>query len=47
MKDDMPSKTDQEDIKVQLKLNAETMEAMQNKTSIQGETITKLAGDVQ
>ena len=47
MKDDMPSKTDQEDIKVQLKLNAETMEAMQNNTSTQGETITKLAGDVQ
>ena len=47
MKDEIPSKTDQEDIKVLLKLNAETMEAMQNNTSTQGETITKLAGDVK
>ena len=47
MKDDMPSKTDQEDIKVLLKLNAEAMEGMQNITSTQSEKITKLAGDVQ
>lgn len=47
MKDEIPSKTDQEDIKVLLKLNAETMEGMQNITSTQSEKIEKLAGDVQ
>ena len=47
MKDEIPSKTDQEDIKVLLKLNAETMEGMQTITSTQSEKIEKLAGDVQ
>ena len=47
MKDEIPSKTDQEDIKVLLKLNGEAMEGMNNITSTQNEKIAKLAGDVQ
>ena len=47
MKEEMPSKTDQEDIKVLLKLNADTMEGLKNITSTHDEAITKLAGDVQ